>query len=286
MYANRKTVRQRLLLWRNRLHFQISVRRRGWFPELIIHERFKPFVKAIKFLLTLLGLFSAFFAFQSVLLAFCFGLVIYAFTTIFESVVFSYTSIFVHPMPDFTIEPDKWLGAYFGYAQQQGRPDIPMIGWIMSDAEYARKVHELLLAWCYGEAVDRQKNIYASAVVDGDSYVFFCCPSMSRKTVTQFYKSVETERRKQSLTDIHQKMLAMLVFGKRCEITSTSYFPTFRQRYRSGVPVLFRLVLPAANGQVDTMPGLEDFVLFDFKIKEKKNLTRKDIEFDHFRMRA
>ena len=100
-----------------------------------------------------------------------------------------------------------------------------------------------------------------------------------------FHEEVETERKKTSLTDEHNKMCAMLVFGKRCKITRTSYFPAFRKRYREGVPVLFRLALPRSDGQTEEIPGLKDFVLFTLKIKDRKELTRKDMEFDHFRIR-
>lgn len=281
-----KTLRQRYLLWRNRLHFQISARRKGWRFELVLHESLKQVVNAIKVVLTLVGLFSAFVAFQNVFVSFFFGLLIYAITTAFERAVFTYNSFFVQPLPSFTIEPDKWLGAFFGYAETADRDvQIPMIGWIMSDADYARKVHDLLLTWSYGYFADEEKNICASVIVDGDDYVFFCYPSLTRKDVQTFHEEVETERKKTSLTDEHSKMFAMLVFGKRCKITPTSYFPTFRKRYREGVPVLFRLALPRSDGQTEVIPGLKDFVLFTLKIKDRKELTRKDIEFDHFRIR-
>ena len=52
-----------------------------------------------------------------------------------------------------------------------------------------------------------------------------------------------------------------------------------------GVPVLFRLALPRRDGQTEEIPGLKDFVLFTLKIKDRNELTRKDFEFDHFRIR-
>lgn len=282
----RKSLRQRYLLWRNSLHFQISARRKGWRFELVLHESLKPVVSVIKIVLTLVGLSSAFVAFQNVFVSFFFGLLIYAITTAFERAVFTYNSFFVQPLPNFTIEPDKWLGAFFGYAETADRDvQIPIIGWIMSDADYAQKVHNLLLTWSYGRFTDEDKNICASVIVDGDDYVFFCYPSLKRKDVQAFHEEVETERKKTSLTDEHSKMFAMLVFGKRCKITRTSYFPTFRKRYREGVPVLFRLALPRSDGQTEEIPDLKDFVLFTLKIKDRNELTRKDMEFDHFRIR-
>lgn len=156
----------------------------------------------------------------------------------------------------------------------------------MSDAVYARKVHSLLLTWSYGRIADEDGSICASVIVDGGDYVFFCYPSLTRKDVQTFHEGVEAERKKTSLTDEHSKMFATLVFGKRCKITPSSYFPTFRERYREGVPVLFRLALPRSDGQTEEIPGLNDLVLFTLKIKDRKDLTRKDMEFDHFRILA
>lgn len=278
-----KFLPQRYLLWCNRLRFQIRARRKGWRFELVLHESLKLFVGAIKVALTLVGLFSAFIAVQNVFVSFFFGLLVYAVTTAFERVVFTYNSFFVQPLPNFTIEPDKWLGVFFGYAEPSDRDvQIPMVGWIMSDADYARKVHSLLLTWSYGKFADEDKNICVSVIVDGEDYVFFCYPSLTRKGVQTFHEEVEAERKKTSLTDEHNKLLAMLIFVKRYKITSTSYFPTFRKRYREGVPVLFRLVLLRSDGKIEEIPGLKDFVLFTLKIKDRKDLTRKDMEFGYF----
>lgn len=282
----RKTLKQRLILWSNRLRFDIMVRKKGWFIQVVLHERFKSIVRTIKIVLTLIGLVSAFFTFQSVFVGFVFGLAIYLLSTFFEKLVFSYNSLYVHSLPDFEIEPDKWLGAFFGFAEDPKNPGhIPMVGWIMADTEYAKRVHSLLLQWSYGKLKDEENNIRASVIVDGSAeYIFFCYPNMDRKTATKFYEEVEKERKVTSLTDIHHKHMALLIFGKRCQITANSYFPTFRNRYQDGVPYLFRLVVLGEDGQPQEIPGLADFVLFNLKIKDRAQLDRKDIEYDLLRV--
>ena len=179
-----------------------------------------------------------------------------------------------------------WLGVFFGYAENPGNQDqIPIVGWFMSDSEYARKVHSLLLQWSYGKLRDEMNNIRASVVVDeNDDYIFFCYPDMERKTAARFYEKIEKERKKTSLTDVHHKQMIMLVFGKRCLITANSYFPTFRKRYRDGIPYMFRLVVLDGNGQPAKIEGLDDFILFNLKIKNRTELDRKDIEYDLLRI--
>lgn len=277
-----KTIKQRLILWSNRLRFDINIQRKGWFAQFVLHEGFKPFVRGVKIVLTLIGLISAFISFQSVFVSFLFGVVIYLLSTAFEKLVFSYNSLYVHSLPDFEIEPEKWLGAFFGYAEDPRNPGhIPMVGWIMSDAEYAKKVHSLLRRWSYGKQKDEENNIRASVIVDNNNeYILFCYSNMERETATRFYEEVEKERKKTSLTDIHHKQMAMLIFDKRCQITENSYFPTFRRRYVEGVPYLFRLVVPGGDGQPREIAGLDDFIFFNLKIKDRRELDRKDIEYD------
>ena len=271
-----KTLKQWLILWLNRLHFDVNIHKKGWFIQVVLHERFKPFIRAVKIALTMIGLISALFSFESVFVSFLFGLGIYLLTTFFEKSAFCYNSLYVHSLPDFEIEPDKWLGAFFGYAKDpKNQYQIPLVGWLMSDPDYARKVHELLLHWSYGKLRDEEGNICASVIVNSnDEYVFFCYPNIER----------ETERKKTSLTDVHHKHMVMLIFGKRCQITGNSYFPTFRNSYKDGVPYLFQLAVPGENGQPCNVSGLEDFILFNLKIKNRDDLNRKDIEYDLLRI--
>ncbi|MBM4056316.1 MAG: hypothetical protein FJ264_16925 [Planctomycetes bacterium] len=282
----RKTVKQRLILWSNRLRFDVRAQKKGWFVQIILHDRFKPFIRAVKIVLTLIGLISAFISFQSVFISFLFGLGIYLLSIFLEKLIFSYNSLYVHSLPDFEIQPEKWLGAFFGYAEDPKNPShIPMVGWIMSDPEYAKRVHSLLLQWSYGKLKDEENNIRASVIVDDkDEYIFFCYPNMERKTATRFYKAVEKERKETSLTDVHHKQMAMLIFGRRCQITANSYFPTFRNRYKDGVPYIFRLVVLGGDGQPHDIAGLDDFILFNLKIKNRGKLDRKDIEYDLLRI--
>lgn len=281
-----KTLKQRLILWSNRLRFDINVQRKGRFAQVIFPERFKSFVRTIKIVLTLIGLTSAFFFFQSVFVSFLFGLVIYLLITAFDKLVFSYNSLYVHLLPDFEIEPEKWLGAFFGYAEDpRNTGHIPMVGLVMSDPEYARKVHSLLLRWSYGKLKDEENNICVSVIVENNNeYIFFCYPNMERETATHFYKYVEKVRKKKSLTDVHHKQMTMQIFGKRCQITANSYFPTFREIYKEGVPYLFQMAVPGDDGQPHEIAGLDDFIFFNLKIKDRGELDRKDIEYDLLRI--
>ena len=221
--SNHKTLRQKFLLWQNNLHFNIMLRRKKRFFEIILHEKYKKIIKSCKYVLTGIGLVLAFFTFQSVIIAFLFGLAIFLLSQFLEKILFSYNSLYIQPIPTFTIESDKWLGSAFGYAEQLNNPhQIPFVGWTLSDADYARKIHSALKAWSYGNLKDDKKNICMSVIIDENDYIFFSYPSPKRETASQFFDEVEKERKQKSLIDIHHKLVCMLIFGKRFKMLPNS----------------------------------------------------------------
>ena len=283
--SNHKTLRQKFLLWLNNLHFSIMLRRKNRFFEIILHEKYKKIIKSCKYVLIGIGLVLAFFTFQSVIIAFLFGLAIFLLSQFLEKILFSYNSLYIQPMPTFTIESDKWLGVAFGYAEQPNNPHhIPFVGWALSDADYARKIHSALKAWSYGNLKDDKKNICMSVIIDENDYIFFSYPSPKRETASQFFDEVEKERKQKSLIDIHHKLFCMLIFGKRFKMLPNSYLLKFRERYRDGTPFLFRLVVLKSDDNFHNVDGLEDLILFNLKIKDKKDLAQKDIEYDLLRI--
>jgi len=281
--------KRRLLLWMNHLHFHASLQKSGKFYKFVIHEKYKTIVKALKVILTLIGLFSAYITFQSVHIAFLFALIIFLLTGFLEKIVFSYTSVFIPPMPDFELCPEKWMSAFFGFAEDpKGDFQIPLVGWIFSEEEYARRIHALLLTWSCDKLNDENKNVSLSVILEekkeGDGYIFFCYPAIERENAKKFHESIEQERRQKSLSDVHNKYFMMLMLGKKFKITKDSYLPTFKERYKVGIPFLFRIMVIDKKMQPKQIDGLEDFVFYNLNIKDKSELTRKDIEYDLFRI--
>ena len=42
--------------------------------------------------------------------------------------------------------------------------------------------------------------------------------------------------------------------------------------------------MPDKNGQVKSIEGISDFIVFNLKIRDREELTRKDIEYDFLRV--
>jgi len=273
---------KKLHLWINRLHLSFQFRKKGYFFQIIVHEKYRSYIKTVKYFLTFISLISAFFYFKSVFVAFFFGLGIYLLSSYLEKIVFSYANMYIQPLADFEIENDKWIGMSFGYAEEpKSKSHIPLVGMVFSNEEYGRKIYSLLLSWNYGQLKDVDNNICMNIIWDAkNEYIFFCYPSMNRETITEFFKTCEKERKKKSLTDVQMRYFLTLILGKRFKMTPSSYLPTFLRRYRDGIPYLFRILKTAPQDSTDKIKGTHNILKFNLKVKNKDELTRKDIEYD------
>lgn len=280
------TLKQKFILWTNRLRLDYMIKKKGRFIEIIVNERQKRNIKAFKIFFTFLGLISAFIIFQSLIISFVFGLIVYLITTLLDRILFSYSSAYIHPMPNFQLDPEKWLGVFFGYVVlKENHQEVPLVGLVLSDEKYARNIHSLLLSWSYGNLRDNDNNICTSVILDGvNEYVFYCYPNYERKTAKRFADEIEANMKALAPNDIHHKTAILQVLGRRCDITAKSYLPTFIDRYRPKTPFIFQLALPNQNGDIHEIDDLDDFLFFNLKIIQKKDLTRKDLEYDLMRV--
>jgi hypothetical protein len=273
--------RRRAMLWFNRQRFGFGVRRRSRFFQVVVPDRHQKKVRYLKYFFAGVGLLSAFVVFQSVWYAFGFSLGLFFISLLLERTIFAHPAMFLHALPATGLDPDKWFGVSFGYARPPGGPvDIPLVGMMVADVDYAKKLERLFLSWTNGEYEDEKKNLRISVVVTGPrEYIFLCHPSLKRPVAKRFFDGARKELRQTSLEDLIIECHGMIVLGKRCRLSPDSYFPEFRRRYSSGTPVMFGFYIPPFD-EVRLCPGVSTFIIFDFSIKEKSALTRRDFEYD------
>ena len=151
---------------------------------------------------------------------------------------------------------------------------------MVTDLEYAKKLTSLFLSWTGGKYHDKDKNIRVTVVVTNPKeYIFFFYPNPKRPIASRFFQSARDKLRQKSLSDEIGEHHVTLVLGKRCSVGPKSYFPQFRERYRNGIPVMFDFVLPP-YGTPRSAPEIHSLILFDFQIKDKSELTRKDFVYE------
>ncbi|MDA0153886.1 hypothetical protein OH460_16320 [Vibrio sp. Makdt] len=270
----------------NRVRLNCRLEKTPKFFRIVIHEKAKPFFTWTKRVLTAISLLAAFYVFDHSIYAFLFGVGVWLLITFVEKTVFIYNSLFVMPPLTYEHDPARLLGTSFGVATPpDGGPEIPIVGFVVADEEYGRQMHETLKYWTDNNFHDEEGRVCLSAIVlNPKEYVFLCYPNLEHRAVEEFHKEVEGKRKEKSLTDIHIPTFALTIIGKRCQVGEGSYFPTFREKYREGVPVMFQICMPGEQGQVKDIDGLDHFVLFKLKIKDKEQLTRKEIEYDYLKV--
>ena len=259
-----------------------SISREGWRVKVMIPGRYRTTVRIIKAALTVFSLGMAFLTFASQWEAFIVAAGVYVVLSLFERTLFSYSAFYLHAIPEFEIRPDAWVGMGWGVAKPpDGSIEIPTVTMMFDDAEYAKKVHELLLHWTNGELDDEEGNLSLSAIQDGSHYVVFLYPSPTRRPAREMFTHARAALLRESPASALVELHGIFVLMKRCLIAIDSYFPTFRQRHRPGIPVLFELVeAPSSDGAWHAIPSLPPLVLHNVKFKDRIDLNRKDLEYD------
>jgi len=280
----------KLKLLKNKLHFIFQFKKIDGKYTVILPDKYKKPIKMIKYVLSVIGLFSAFIIFKTVFIAFLFGLGLFLIGKLIERTTFSYFTMFVHPLPDFKVDMAKWIGTGFCYYPdpQNANVEIPVVSWIFSDKEYATNIHNLMFAWSYGNYEDKDKNISLSVILhNNNQYTFYCYPSLDRKFAKLFHNYIENETLKEKSTrdDIHNKLFLIFIIGKLFDMPSTSYLPLFKQRYSNGDPFIFCIMYAEDISKTPSMiNGINKFIFHTLKIKSDGELTRQDIEYDLIRM--
>jgi hypothetical protein len=280
MYLLKKRLR-RLRFFFNRIRGEYQIKRNYNSFRIIIPERHRGKIKFFKYIFSGIGLLSAFIIFDSVWIAFVFGFIIYVISSVLEKIAFQHAYAFIHPFPNFDMDHEQWRGVGFGYAAPpSGEYEIPIVSMIVGSLDYAKKLESLFLSWTNGKYKDEAKNVHITVVVlSSEEYIFFCHPNPKRPITESFFQSARDSLRNKSLEDEIAEHHVVLVLGKRCKIGKGSYFPEFRKRFGSGIPVSFDFILPQFDPlkKVDEIPS---FVFFDFDIKDRKELTRKDFVYE------
>lgn len=270
----------------NKLRLTIGINRTKYFFTISLFEGYKKYVISFRIILTVIGLLSSFFMFNSAFIATLFGLIIYLLLSVLERIVLLYRSTYVHPLPDFALINEKWIGCAFGYAEPDNKQfRIQLVGIVLSDEEYAKKLHKYILRLSLGEHNDFSNNICISVIVISDvEYMFYLYPNIFKNQAQIFYKREEKERKKQSLSDIQQQWAIIQMLAKSCEYSENSYFAKFKSQYPSKTPVHLQFLVQNKDGQHHHIDGLKDIIINDFTIKERELLTRKDLEYDFNRI--
>jgi hypothetical protein len=275
----------RLFLFFSRLRYGFRIEKIKGNKKIVVHEKYRNLIRIVRHGVTILGLISSFIAFSSIWISFIFAIILEILGRVFDKIYFAYSNMYIHPLPEFELKPDKWIGMGFGYIYdpKQLKPDIPVISMVFSDEEYGRNVFEYVKTLNYGRLDDEEKNILANVVVMGpDRYVFYLYPNLMRRTAKEFFKKAAKSKRKQQ--SVQNRLFTFFWFGKHFKIDIISYFQTFRKRFRNETPTLFRFHILDSDGSNQQIKRTDSIYLHSLKIIDRSQIQKKDPEYSFVKL--
>jgi hypothetical protein len=259
-------------------------------PYFVISAKYELYVKWTLRILTLFSIGICFITLQWYV-ALIITLLLIVIERILETIVFQVVSIYVQPIPEW--DNDQWLA--MTYVNIKNSKYVEML---IRTEEQARKLHDCIKEWNYGEFVDKEDNIKLSFVIENDNtYVTFLYPSFERRTIKLFGEQVEYDMFKKREMKAHQQIVVSITFCKLFPFQPGCSLERFMNEYQQNTAYAFgvhylKQPLPALSEEKPFMikytsdkiqhVGERPFVKFHVKIKKASELTKEDYEY-HYR---
>lgn len=204
-------------LWIRQRQTLIDIRFDGIIPKITLNEKYENLIKFIIRIFTIAGFIMIFISlpyFMNIILS----LILFTFEQILERVLFSFTSLFIHPIPNY--DGDNWLGMGFLY-----REDDYEISILFNEPDNAKDVYSCIKAWNYNNDIDSENNIKLSFVLeeDGLTYTVYIYPNPDRKIAKEAFKEMEHERRLKGDRSEHKPLSLMVVMAKQFDLTGSTF---------------------------------------------------------------
>lgn len=288
------SIRNRLIILNSKRWSYFSFDFSARIPNLVLHEKFQPYVTWSIRIIIFLGIVLSFLS-LSLLLSVSTTICLLIFERILERIVFKYTTIFVQPIPEY--EEGSWIGMIYL---------IPMvdnfwkIGLLFKDKELAEKIFSCIRSWNYFEKIDSKNNIHITFVIENDAeeYSVYVYPSFERETVIKAKQTVDPHLTKDGRKMEQHQLVVTIVLCRRFPNSQESHFQKFLSRYNPNE--LFEFGVYAIERDIPEFHGTDSFfppqgtvsqidgelsiLKKHVKIVRREDLTANDIEYQHGRL--
>jgi hypothetical protein len=286
-------IRNRLTLWNNQRRDFIRLEIRNKIPRLVVHEKYENTIKWILRILTIIGILSSIITFQWYL-----GLILSIFLSLIEQllekIVFMFTTLFIQPIPNW--DSKEWLGMIFGIPLKR---NIYKLGMLFKSENYAKEIFKCIRAWNYNQDEDLNNNINISFIIESNSeYSAYVYPSLERKSIELAKEKLEKEMLEKRVFKEHQQLIMTIIICKLFPNPPNSNFNLFKSYYKMGDSFEFGAYfiksqipelkngkpITVKEGQIGQIHDINPVLKFQLKIKNRNELTEKDIEYSHGRL--
>lgn len=287
-------IRNQLILWHHRRKFLIRFEVRNKIPRFIVPERYEKSVKWTLRILTAISILSSIFT-LAWYISLPLSVLLCIIELLLEKTAFHFITLFIQPIPEW--DDEQWLGMIFWQIE-----NIRNAGMLFKTEYQARKVFECIRSWNYDFNVDSNNNIVVSFIIENDcTYSAYIYPSFERKVIKKFKEDIDYEMfKKERKIKEQQQIIVSIIICKSFPYQTNSGIHLFASNYRSGEPYYFGAYFledrePEINvnqpfrirrniNEIASMTVAKPVLKFHLKIKERKELTSKDVEYHHGRL--
>lgn len=258
------------LLWRkNKFDLSFSIER--GIPKIHINEHYEKYVRWTLRIFTAIGIIASVTAFKQWYFNLLFALLLLAVEQLLEKAIYVTTTLFVTAIPEY--KSDDWKGMMWVYSE-----DYHEAGVYFSSREAAQRIFKVIKYWSKDGEDDINNLVQVSIILDQESddyHVYFYSNAENDPT----YIATKEKREAESPEKEHHVTVFQIILCKGFTY-STSTFPKFRNSYKEGDPYyLYAYVLE--NNVPVRLTGLGHLKKTSIKIKNQKDLTRGDKEYEH-----
>ncbi len=232
---------------------------------------------------TVVGILSAFVVFQSVFVAFGFGVLLHFITLGLEKTAFScHHRRTCFPLPAFSLPLSEWLGMAFGWASSPGMDGrIALVAMQVADTG-AQRLSDLFWRWIEDDPNNEADRVQASVVfLDDTHYRIFLYPKFSSPEMEERYAELECQAAPTSLDDVHDQLLVMCVLKQGVHHSPDLYPPRV---HRPLQPSGTRDVRDQVPGNGEPAPGTRPFTVRSLKVIHADELTKTRRQYDFIKL--
>lgn len=269
----RKTKRKaKRFLKRLRPHFYFETREGDRFPSLFVDKSFKKKITYTLRAILVIGISTSLVS-MPWFIGLPFALALAGLEFVLERAIYTFSSLYFHPIPD-SYQSGDWVGiGWTIYPQSEDHPRFE-IGLLFRTPEVAEDVFTTIMSWNYHQGIDDQNNIGFSVVYDEDEGIYqaFVYPSPDRPSVR------EADRHEQEQNpELHHNMVqASMIFSMKFDVSDG--LRTYIREYQNGEEFT---IFPYYNANgTPTRYGNGGVLKSNLRLVPKSDLQRGELEYE------
>ena len=268
-----KKISTEFTLWRRLKSVFIKLEFDGFLPRIKLNNQYKNLINFTMRILTLLG-----FVFIFISLGYWggvfIGIMMFSIEQFLERIIFTYTTLFVHPIPNY--DGDNWLGVGFFFGG--GYYEVNLI---FNEPNNAKEVFDCISSWNYNEPMDVENNIKLSFILenDGITYTTYIYPNPDRIISKKAFEDMKNAQATEGNLDEPINLSLMAIICKQFNLIGST-FEKFMCQYEEGSD-FYLGAWYIDSGQPKTIPDTISILKKDITIKNRNELNKTDIEYQH-----